>query len=382
MYTSNFMGRKIMNLQSNPLMQREGLPKFDQIKAEDFVPAVKAVFTKIEKVLKDVEENSEPTWNSLIEPFDETDLDWEYTWSVLNHLKSVKNSDALRKAYDELMPECISLSLKMSQSKPRYNRLVALRDSIEFNKFNDAKKRIIDSQIRSAEKSGIALEGEKKEETQQKLLAKLNIKKDDGKKAEKKVDTKAMIMESLLVLCSATPQIVGIAQKIKDNHDLLLSEHNSFFDKLKRNLKKAFGIEEKPLYYTVTIVEQTTGAKRTEKINYQTLMSDLATRARRYGSVSQRNSPGYQKIMSMPEEKIAEFVTSQITDCNKLMVLLNALDDFFKAAVNAMNKSKVKGLKIDITTFKNAVLKANQFRAEYNSYIEEEEQMKKLGITG
>ncbi|MBR4570159.1 MAG: M3 family peptidase, partial [Candidatus Riflebacteria bacterium] len=92
-----------MNSHSNPLMQREGLPKFDQIKAEDFVPAVRAVFTKTENVLKDVEEHSEPTWDSLIKPFDETDLDWEYTWSVLNHLKSVKNSAELRKAYDELM---------------------------------------------------------------------------------------------------------------------------------------------------------------------------------------------------------------------------------------------------------------------------------------
>ena len=150
-----------MILHSNPLTQREGLPKFDQIKAEDFVPAVKAVFTKTEKVVKEVEENQEVSWNALVQPFDETDLDWEYTWSVLNHLKSVKNSDALRKAYDELMPECISLSLKMSQSKPKYNRLVALRNSIAFNKFNDAKKRIIESQIRSAEKSGIALEGQK-----------------------------------------------------------------------------------------------------------------------------------------------------------------------------------------------------------------------------
>ena len=79
-----------MNSHSNPLMQRDGLPKFDQIKAEDFVPAVRAVFTKTENVLKDVEEHSEPTWDSLIKPFDETDLDWEYTWSVLNHLKSVK----------------------------------------------------------------------------------------------------------------------------------------------------------------------------------------------------------------------------------------------------------------------------------------------------
>lgn len=152
-----------MNSHSNPLMQRDGLPKFDKVKSEDFVPAIRAVFARTEEVLKNVEEHSEPTWDSLIKPFDETDLEWEYTWSVLNHLKSVKNSESLRKAYDQLMPDCISLSLKMSQSRPRYNHLIALRDSSGFDKLNDAKRRIVESLIRCAEKSGIALEGEKKE---------------------------------------------------------------------------------------------------------------------------------------------------------------------------------------------------------------------------
>ncbi|MBQ4379620.1 MAG: hypothetical protein II821_10570 [Treponema sp.] len=224
-------------------------------------------------------------------------------------------------------------------------------------------------------------QGEKKLARQTALLAKLNVQKASDKKQEKKIDTKALIMDSLLVLGATPAQISTIAQKIQENHDLLLSEHNSFMDKLKRYLKKAFGIAEKPLFYTITIVDQTTGAKRTEKINYQSLMTDLATKTRRYSSVAQKNSPGYQKIISMPEEKIAEFVAAQISDCNRMIIILNSLDDFFKAAASPLNKSKVKGLKIDITTFKNSVIKANQYRAEYTSYIEEAEQMRKLGIT-
>ena len=224
-------------------------------------------------------------------------------------------------------------------------------------------------------------QGEKKAEFQAKTLAKLSVQKESDKKKENKIDTKALIMGALQVLGATPPQIGTIAQKIQENHDLLLSEHNSFMDKLKRTLKKAFGIAEKPLFYTVNISDQTTGAKRTEKINYQGLMNDMATRARRYASVAQKNAPGYQKIASMPEEKIAEFVASQIADCNRLMILLGALDEFFKNAASPMNKSKVKGLKIDITTLKNSVVKANQLRVEYTSYIEEEAQMRKLGIT-
>ncbi|MBQ8014435.1 MAG: hypothetical protein IJ257_08630 [Treponema sp.] len=225
-------------------------------------------------------------------------------------------------------------------------------------------------------------QAENKEEIQKRLLAKLNIQREEAKKTEKRIDTKALIMGALQVLGSTPPQLASIAQKIQDNHDLLESEHNSFMDKLKRALRKAFNIEEKPLYYSVTITDQTTGAKRIDKIHYQNFITEIATKARRYGSVAQVNSPGYKKIAAMPEDKIAEFVSVQITDCNKLMVLLNALDDFFKTSAAPSNKAKVKGLKIDITTLKNSVVKANQLRVEYTSYIEEEEQMKKLGISG
>ena len=224
-------------------------------------------------------------------------------------------------------------------------------------------------------------QGAKKAELQKKVLAKLNVVNESNKKVEKRVDTKALIMSALQVLGSTPPQISVIAQKIQDNHDVLESEHNTFMDKLKRTIRKAFGIPEKPLFYTILIVDQTTGAKRADKINYQIFMTDLATKTRRYASVSQTNSPGYKKIESLPEDKIAEFVSSQITECNKLMVQLNALDDFFKNAASPANKPKIKGLKIDITTLKNSIVKANQLRVEYTSYIEEEAQMKRLGIS-
>lgn len=223
--------------------------------------------------------------------------------------------------------------------------------------------------------------GQLKDEVQKKLLAKLNVEKESGKKKEKKVDTKSLIMGALLVLGSTPPQIVNISQKIQENHDLLESEHNSFMDKIKRAIRKAFNIEEKPLFYNVPIIDQTTGTKRIEKINYQAFINDMTTKARRYSSIGQTNSPGFKKISSMPEDKIAEFVASQISECNHLIVLLNALDEFFKNTASPMNKSKVKGLKIDITTLKNSIVKANQQRVEYTSYIEEEAQMKKLGIT-
>ena len=54
-----------MNSHSNPLMQREGLPKFDQIKAEDFVegnfglPTIKDILQELAKPGRDPREEAE-----------------------------------------------------------------------------------------------------------------------------------------------------------------------------------------------------------------------------------------------------------------------------------------------------------------------------------
>ncbi len=230
----------------------------------------------------------------------------------------------------------------------------------------------------------IALEDQspKKAELQARTLQKLSTSSKKENKKENKVDTKSILMSAIAILGATPSLLLQIMQKVQENHDVLESEHNSFFDKLKRVFRKAFGLAEKPLIYNIIIEDSSTGAKRTEKLNYQDFIKELATKSRRYSAVSQKNSIGYKKIFSLPEEKILEFISNQITECNKLMVILNALDGFFKSEAAPYDKAKIKGLKIDLTTLKNSIVKTNQRRAEYIAYVEEEEQMKKLGITG
>ena len=223
-------------------------------------------------------------------------------------------------------------------------------------------------------------QGENKEELQKKVLAKMNIVSKQTGREEKQIDTKAMLMDSAHIL-GGLPQTLGtIVEKIKANHDILESEHETFFVKLKRTFMKAFNIQEAPLQYTVIIVEPSTGAKRQEKINYEMFVTEIEVKARRYSIFNQKKSAGYNKISTMEEDKLFEFISAQISDCNRMLVMLNALDEFFKVAANPVNKSRIKGLKIDLTSFKNTVIKANSLRVEYATYIEEAEQMKKLGI--
>ncbi len=225
-------------------------------------------------------------------------------------------------------------------------------------------------------------QGERKEEARNKTLAKMTISsKKQSSKREEKVNTKAMLMDSLITLGGLPSVLQAILEKVKVNHDILEDSHTSFFEKFKKMLRKAFNLEEPPLYYPIIIVEHGTGAKKHEKINYNQFIADIATKAKRYSIFNQKKSQGYAKITSMEEPKLFDFLSAQITDCNRLLVLLNSLDDYFKAAASPQEKSRIKGLKIDITNMKNIVLKTNQRRADYASYVEEVEQMKRLGIS-
>ena len=61
-------------------------------------------------------------------------------------------------------------------------------------------------------------------------------------------------------------------------------------------------------------------------------------------------------------------------------ILLNALDDYYKTTVTPANLPKIRGIKMEMTAVKNTLVKTNQRKAEYSTIVEEQEQMKKLGI--
>lgn len=219
-----------------------------------------------------------------------------------------------------------------------------------------------------------------KEKRQQAILKKLETEDESASQSEKKVDTKEILLVALRVFGAMPGQIIQAKEKIEENHEVLESEHNSFISKLKRMLRKAFNLEEKPVYYEITLTDQATDTKQREKINYSRFVSELDQRARRYTSAGIRKNPIYEKLAKMPESKILEFINQQITECNKMLKTLDGLDDFFKNAPLPQNRPKIKGLKMEITAIKNSVVKANQHRSEYSAYIEEEAQLRKLGI--
>ena len=220
-----------------------------------------------------------------------------------------------------------------------------------------------------------------KEKLQQALLAKLQVAEQRSQSSKKKVDTREILMDTVLVLSALAPQYDQVISKIRANHDILAGEHNSFFDKFLKTLRKAFNIQEPKEEYDLVITNPKTDAKTVRTIDYSTFLTNIERKERFCLSFAGRQTTEYKKIEASSDDAVVTFISRQIGDNQEILTLLDALDEYFKITAEKQDKDKIKGMKIELVTIKNTLVKANQKRAEYTSYVEEEIQMKKLGIT-
>ncbi|KAL5556685.1 hypothetical protein UlMin_038921 [Ulmus minor] len=150
-------------LQSNPLLQEFEFPPFDSVQAEHVRPGIRALLKKLEDDLVELERTVEPSWPKLVEPLEKIVDRLSVVWGIVNHLKSVKDSSELRSAIEEVQPEKVKFQLRLGQSKPLYNAFKAIQESPNWHTLSDARKRIVESQIKEAVLNGVSLEDDKRE---------------------------------------------------------------------------------------------------------------------------------------------------------------------------------------------------------------------------
>ena len=223
--------------------------------------------------------------------------------------------------------------------------------------------------------------GPRAEEVQKALLEKLQVNKSETIVKEKTIDTKEILMDSVRILAGLVPQLTQVISKIEENKKLLESEESSFFERFINFLRKIFNIQARKIHYRLTITNPITREQKTETLEIEQFLSSLNNRVRYYVSFSLKKTPGYKKIELLSNDKIVEFIVKQLAENQAILDTFAALEDYYKANISTLQQNKIKGIKMESAAIKNTLIKTNQRKAEYVTIIEEEEQMKKLGIS-
>ncbi len=219
------------------------------------------------------------------------------------------------------------------------------------------------------------------EKLQQIILKKLEIKTPAKEIAKKnQVNSKDLLIAAVNSIGFLAPVMGQFLSKLNDNFDLLFYEKKNFFTKLKDSLRKMFGIPAKERICNLPIVNSQTGIKTITKINVSTFLDDINRKYRIYSGIVAKG-PEYSKILSAKESDVVTFLNNQIKENQQLFTTINSLDDYFKATVEILLRPKLKGLKIDLSGYRNIIIDINKKRGEYASFIEEQEQMRRIGMS-
>ena len=150
-------------LQNNPLLDFNGLPKFDQIRAAHVVPAIDYLLAQgRECVEKLATSNEAPSWQNFAKPLEDMEEKLGRAWSQVGHMNAVVNSPELREAYNASLPKLTDFYSDLGQDERLYTKFRALKNSPEFLKLSSAQQKIIENELRDFRLGGAELPDQEK----------------------------------------------------------------------------------------------------------------------------------------------------------------------------------------------------------------------------
>ena len=164
-------------MNTNPLLDFSGLPRYEAITTGDVTPAIATLLTQCKDVVAQIEQNhAAATWDNVVAPLEDATEHLSRAWGLVSHLHSVCDTPELRTAYNENQPLITEFFTALGQNLVLFNKYLSIQASTEFSYYSTARKKIIQNAIRDFKLSGAELSDEKKQRFAeiQEQLAKLS----------------------------------------------------------------------------------------------------------------------------------------------------------------------------------------------------------------
>ena len=156
------------------MLNRDGLPLFEQINEKHISPAVNEVLKDNRLTIKKVESNKEdPNWENFVSPLQKINEKLSRVWSQINHLNSVVNNKELRLIYNKNLNKITKYHSELSQNELIYKKFINIKSGKHYQKLKAPQKKIITDEILGFELGGVGLDNTKKLEFK-KIISKLS----------------------------------------------------------------------------------------------------------------------------------------------------------------------------------------------------------------
>ena len=148
----------------NPLLETSFRPHFERIRPEHVVPGVRELLATARAGVEALAaSDAPPTWNTFMAPLDDLTEDFRRSTVPVRHLLAVAESDELRAAWAEVLPELTRFWTWFHLHEGLWARLRELAESPEAAELDDLRRRHLDRTVRDFRREGADLDAEGRE---------------------------------------------------------------------------------------------------------------------------------------------------------------------------------------------------------------------------
>jgi hypothetical protein len=191
---------------------------------------------------------------------------------------------------------------------------------------------------------------------------------------------KDILIQAIKYLGSCGLQLEDALNKVKEGQLLLENRKRSLGQRIIRWLKRLIKSNAESRLYEIEYFDVVTSTVKIERMDYNEFMEEALRLSQMFSHIINRSSTLFRKLEVSPEEKVFDFLNKNLARLQLIHRRLNGLMSYFKTEISREDRVKLKGIKLELNSIKNSIVKSNQKKHEYVAFKEEEAQMKKLGI--
>ena len=148
----------------NPLLDLQGLPPFDRIRADHVTPAVDSLLAQAEAALeKAVSPELPADYDALSAVLDVATERLSRAWGAVRHLNAVLDTPALRAAYTENLPRITEFHTRLGADERLFAKYKAILATPASQSMSPARRRALANTVRDFVLSGAELQGEERQ---------------------------------------------------------------------------------------------------------------------------------------------------------------------------------------------------------------------------
>ena len=144
---------------TNPLLETNGLPRFEAISPDDVIPALSELIASNRKKLDALLDDGAGDFDSVVVPLETMEQELSRVWSPISHLQSVLGSADWREAYNKALPLLTEYGTELAQDIRLHDAYARVAETLDAD---GPERAIVQHALRDFKLAGVDLPDEQK----------------------------------------------------------------------------------------------------------------------------------------------------------------------------------------------------------------------------